>query len=165
MATTSTITTPVIPNMNEKSKVTNLCDFPVSWKRETAMGDEYIKANGIAYILNQELETQKDNGNKFIAGIDGLGSHALIYIENPELREYFEFDNKSEKRTQLIVDEEKCKSILEIKTLSTFKKNLTENIVTEQEKMKIMNVARKIKIDEYSKIEVLEEYTGMKFKV
>jgi hypothetical protein len=31
--------------------------------------------------------------------------------------------------------------------------------------MKIMNVARKIKLDEYSKIEILEEYTGIKFKL
>ncbi len=151
-------------NMNDKSKVVNLCDYPVSWCRKTYTGDEWIKANGSSFIVNSELEVQKDDGNKFIIGTDGLGSHASIYIENEELREEFGFDNKEDKRKQLIIDDDKCKYILELKTPVSFKKNLEDNIVTEQEKIKIMNVARKIKLDEFSKIQTLEEYTGIKFK-
>jgi hypothetical protein len=150
-------------NMNDKSKVINLCSYPVSWKRITLAGDEYLKAGATAYIVNSEIETQKDSGNAFIAGTDGLGSHAEIYIENPELREQFMFDNKEEKRTQLIVDEEKCKYILELKTPSSFKKNLKEAIVTNHEKMKIMEYARKVKLNDYDKIKELEEYCGIKF--
>ena len=151
-------------NMNDKSKVVNLCDYPVSWIRKTSTGDEWIKAGGSTVIVNSELEVQKDNGNKFIIGSDGLGSHASVYIENEELREQFGFDSKEEKRNQLIINDEKCNYILGLKTPSSFKKNLEDNIITEQEKMKIMNVARKIKLDEFSKIQVLEEYTGMSFK-
>lgn len=151
-------------NMNEKSKVVNLCNYPVSWKRITQLGDEYIKGNATAYILNNELETQKDSGNKFIAGTDGLGSHAEIYIENPELREYFEFDCPSEKRTQYVLDDERCKSILEAKSsLKTFEKNLKENILTNQEKLKIIDVAKKIKLNDYDRIKALEEYCDIKF--
>ena len=67
-------------NMNDKSKVINLCSYPVSWKRMTIIGDEYIKGNASAYILNSELDTQKNNGNKSIAGTDGLGSHAEVCV-------------------------------------------------------------------------------------
>jgi len=149
--------------MNDKSKVINLCSYPVSWKRITLIGDEYIKGGASVYILNSELETQKDGGNQFIAGTDGLGSHAQVYIENPELREYFLFDNKEEKRTQLIVDDEKCKHILELKTPSSFKKNLKETIITNHEKLKIMEYARKSKLNDYDKIKELEEYCGINF--
>jgi hypothetical protein len=150
-------------NMNDKSKVINLCNYPVSWKRITQIGDEYIKANAIAYILNSEIETQKDSGNKFIAGVDGLGSHAEIYIDNKELREYLEFDNPTEKRTQFVLDEEKCKSILELKTQKAFEKSVKENVLTNQEKLKLVDVARKNKFNDYEKIKFIEEYCEMTF--
>jgi len=152
-------------NMNDKSKVVNLCSYPVSWKRITVIGDEYIKANASAYIVNSELESQKDSGNTFIAGTDELGSHAEVYIENPELREQFSFDNKEEKRVQLIVDDDKCKYILDLKTPSSFKKNLTETIITNAEKIKMMNYARKYKLNDYDKIQQLENHCSLKFKV
>lgn len=150
-------------NMNDKSKVINLCNYPVSWKRITAMGDEYLKANASVYIANFELESQKDSGNLFIAGTDGLGSHAEVYIENPELREYFMFDNKEEKKTQLIVNDEICKALFEYKQLSAFKKHLADTIANNHEKLKIMDYARKNKINDYEKIKALEDHCGMKF--
>jgi hypothetical protein len=150
-------------NFNDKSKVKNLCDWAVSWERETLSGDEYIKANAIVYINNAEIETQVRNGNKFLVGNDNLGSHAKIYIENPEFREYLGFDNKAESRTQFILDEEKCKQILEYKTFSVFKKHIEDNITTNHEKAKIMNYARKIKINDFDKIQFLESFTNMTF--
>jgi hypothetical protein len=150
-------------NMNDKSKVINLCNYPVSWKRITQMGDEYIKGNASVYVLNSELETQKDSGNKFIVGSDGQGSHAEIYIDNAELREQFMFDDATEKRTQFVVNDDKCKTILESKAISSFKKNLKENIVTNHEKMKIVDVARKIKLNDYEKIKALEDYCEITF--
>lgn len=151
-------------NMNDKSKVVNLCDYPVSWERITQNGDEYLKANASAYITNSEIETQKDNGNRFIAGTDGLGSHALVYIENPEMREYLSFDNQEDKRKQLIVDDDRCKELLELKTLSTFKKRIKESIIEIHEKKKIIEVARKMKLNELDKVEFLEEHCGFSYK-
>lgn len=150
-------------NPNDKSEIKNLCDYPVSWERKTISGDEYLKANATTYITNSEIETQINNGNAFLKGTDDIGSHACVYINNPELREYLGFDNKEDKRTQLIIDDKKCEEILELKTPSAFKKNLESNIVTMQEKMKIMNVARKIKLDSFAKIQELEKYCGMQF--
>jgi len=151
-------------NMNDKSKVVNLCDCSVSWARITSTGDEYIKPKGVVWIPNFEIEAQVANKTWQIAGTDGKGSHALVYIENPELREYLGFDNKEEKRVQLIIDEEKCKQILELKTFSVFKKHVESEIINIYEKRRIIDVARKIKINDYDKIKFLEEYCKMPFK-
>ena len=150
--------------MNEKSKVKNLSDFPVSWKKMTLVGDEYLKANSSTFILNSEIETQVESGNKFFTGTDGLGSHAMVYIENEELREHFRFDCKEENRKQFILDDEKCKAILDYKMLATFKKHLEDDVVTISEKMKIMNYARKVKLNEHDRIKALEEHCKIKFE-
>lgn len=150
-------------DMNGKSKVKNLCDWAVSWERINSIGDEYLKANAIIYISNAEIESQVQNGNKFFTGNDSIGSHARVYIENSELREYLGFDNKSDGKTQFILDEDKCKQIIEYKTFSTFKKHLEEDVVTNQEKAKIINYARKAKLNDYDKIKELENHTGIKF--
>ena len=111
-------------------------------------GDEFIKANQTVYIPNMEIETQVQNNNLFFIGT-GNGDHARILIENPEMREHLGFDNKEEKRTQLILSDEKCKEIFDYKTFSTFKKHVTENIITNQEKSKIVSYAKKMKINDY----------------
>lgn len=151
-------------NMNDKSKVKNLCSWNISWERQTTDGDEFIKANQVVYIVNSELETQVNNGNVYLAGIDGLGSHARAYIENPEMREYLGFDNPSEKCIQLILNDEKCKQIFEYKTFTTFKKHIEEEVVTNQEKAMIVNYAKKMKINDYDKIQFLADYCGIPFK-
>jgi len=151
-------------DMNSRSRVRNLCDWNVSWERYSMEGDEFIKANQTVYIPNMEIETQVQNKNLFLSGNDGIGSHARCYIENPEMREHLGFDNKEEKRTQLILTDEKCKEIFEYKTFSTFKKHVTENIITNQEKSKIVSYAKKNKINDYDKIQFLTEYTNLPFK-
>jgi hypothetical protein len=149
-------------NMNDKSKVRNLASWPISYERINTPGDEYLKANSVIYINNAEIESQVQNGNKFFTGT-GNGDHARLFIENPELREYLGFDNKSEGKTQFILDDEKCKQILEYKTFSVFKKHLEEDIVTNHEKAKIINYARKFKLNDYEKIQELEKVCQMKF--
>jgi len=151
-------------DMNSRSKVQNLCDWNVSWERFSMDGDEFIKANQTVYIPNMEIETQVQNNNIVFSGNDNIGSHARVYIHNPEMREHLGFDNKEEKRTQLILSDEKCKEIFDYKTFSTFKKHVTENIITNQEKSKIVNYAKKNKINNYDQIQFLENFTGLSFK-
>ena len=151
-------------DMNAKSKIKNLCPWNISWSRYTLDGDEFIKSNQVAYIANSEIETQVQNGNTFISGTDGIGSHARVYIENPEMREYLGFDNKEEKRVQLILNDARCKEIFEYKTFGTFEKHVKTEVVTNQEKAMIINYAKKTKINDYDKIKFLESHCGIKFK-
>jgi len=127
------------------------------------MGDEYIKASASIPILNSEIEAAVENGEVILAGTDRLGSHALAYIENDELREQLGFDNKSENKKQLIVNDEKCESILALKTFSAFKKNIEEMVITPHEKHKIIEVARKIKLNDFDKITFLQDYCKIKY--
>ena len=151
-------------DMNSRSKVKNLCGWNVSWERFSMEGDEFIKANQTVYIPNMEIETQVQNNNLFFSGNDNLGSHARVYIENAEMREHLGFDNKEEKRVQLILNDEKCKELFDYKTFSVFKKHVIENIITNQEKSKIVSYAKKNKINNYEQIQFLIEHTGLSFK-
>lgn len=150
-------------NMNDKSKVINLCDYPISWVRITSVGDEWIKGNGSTYITNSEIEAQIDNNNVFLRGLDANGSHADAYIDNEEFRIMLNFDNKDENRKQFILDEEKCKEILSAKKISDFKKEIEKSILTISEKRKIVDMARKYKLNEFDKIKFLEDYCKVKF--
>ena len=150
-------------DMNSRSKVKNLCDWNISWERYSMDGDEFIKANQTVYIPNMEIETQVQNNNLFFVG-SGNGDHSRVYIENPEMREHLGFDNKEEKRVQLILDDKKCEEIFALKTFSTFKKHVIENIITNQEKSKIVSYAKKMKINDYDKIQFLTQHTSLSFK-
>jgi len=151
-----------IDMMAGRSKVKNLADWAVSWKRLNSIGDETLKANSTVYISNAEIEVQVQNGNVFFCGTDGMGSHARVYIENADFREELNFDNKEDKREQLILNDCKCKRILDYKGFDVFVKHLEENVVSNQEKSKMITYARKNKINEYDKVSFLEEYTGYK---
>lgn len=148
-------------DMEKRSTIKNLCPWTVSFKLNNSNGEVLLDANKKTTINNQELVTLCENGSVMFNGT-GNGDHARIYIENKELREYVGFDIDDKK--QKILDDELCQKILDYKTLSTFKKHIKENIVAEHEKANMMEYARKIKLNDFDKIDFLEEYTGLKFK-
>jgi hypothetical protein len=150
-------------NMNDKSKVVNLCSYPISWVRITSTGDEWIKGNGATYITNSEIESQIENNNVFLKGIDEIGSHADAYIDNEDFRIQLNFDNKDDNRKQFIVNDDICKQILESKSIKEFKKQIEKSILTTQEKMKIIEYARIHKLNEFDRVKFLEEYCNIKF--
>lgn len=150
-------------NMNDKSKVKNLAPWDVSWLRTNGT-DEFIKGNASVYIANDELEMQRDAGNRFFVGTDGLGSHATVYIENPEMREYLNFDSKEENREQFILNDDACQKLFDYKTIKKFKEKLVEDVITNQEKTKIVDYAIKVKLNEFDKVQALEEHTGLKVR-
>jgi hypothetical protein len=150
-------------NLNDKSKVRNLATWSVSFEMLNTSGDAYFKPSSVLYMSNMEIESQVQNGNKLFCGTDNLGSHSRLYIENPDFREYLGFDNKAEGKTQFILDEEKCKQMLEYKTFSVFKKHVEENVITKQEKAILMAYARKAKINDFDKIQFLSDYCDITF--
>lgn len=151
-------------NMDERSMVRNLCNWDIYFNLVNTIGDIMIKANATRELLNGEIVSQINNNNIFFVGTDGLGSHARIYIENPELRQYVGFETEDSKRKQDIITDEKCDYILNLKTQKSFEDNVKKSIITEHEKDKIMNYARKIKFNDFEKINYLEVYTSRKYK-
>jgi len=151
-------------NMDSRSTIKNLCNWDVYFNLINTVGDVMIKANATRELLNGEIVSQVNNNNVFFVGTDGLGSHARIYIENPELRQYIGFESNDGKKKQDIITDDKCEYIFNLKTQKAFEDNVNKSIVTEHEKDKIMEYARKNKINDFEKIYFLENYTNRKFK-
>jgi len=150
-------------DLDKRSTIVNLCPWNISFTLPISNANILIGANKKSSINNQELVVLCENQNVMFAGT-GNGNHARIYIENPELRKYIGFDSEDDKQKQFILTEEECQKIFDYKTISTFQKHLEEDVVSNHEKAIIMNYARKIKLNDYERITVLESHCGMKFK-
>jgi len=152
----------MVTDLNKKVIVKNLCSWGVGFPRINSNGDVSIAKNGQISLIADEIIAQCYNNNKLFVGNDGKGSHANIYIDDKELRVEVGFESKDNKETQNIIDEAKIKSLFELKTLSTFKKRFEETIVTDAEKALVIELIKKLKINDYDKIKYVEEYTGYK---
>lgn len=152
-------------NLDSRSMVRNLCSWDIYFNSINNPGDFVIKANATLSMLNSEIVSQCSNNNIFFVGTDNQGSHARVYIENPDLRIYVGFESEDGKTKQNILNDEKCAEILEIKTQKSFEKKVKEEIITEHEKEKILAYARKIKFNDFDKISFLEEHTNKKFRI
>ena len=98
-------------------------------------------------------------------GIDGVGSHATLYIEDAATREELDFDNKKEKKVQKILTPELVAKLFSYKGMSkTFKDKVSEYIVTSAEKSAVMMMIKKGNYNDYEKIRFIENYTGHKMK-
>lgn len=148
-------------NMDEKVSVRNLCDWSVSFKRIDVMGDVLINANTTVRLPRGEIISQAQSGNNMFTGTDGKGSHARVYIEDKDTRIELDFEDAENKKSQLIVDDNKIKDIFAIKTKTAFEKAVNENIITNAEKAKIVNAVKRFKFNEFDKIQYIQKYTGM----
>lgn len=148
-------------DLEKRSSIKNLCPWAISFVLPNSKAEVLLDAHAKTTVNNQELVTLCENSNVMFAGT-GLGNHARVFIENPDVRIYVGFDTEDKK--QKILDDELCKKIFEYKTLSAFKKHIEENVVAEHEKHKIMSYARSIKLNDFDRIDFLQEYTGLNFK-
>ena len=149
-------------NMHSHTTVLNLCNWSVYFTVEGV--EKKIKANGTIDLLNREIVSACNNNDIFFAGT-GQGSHARVYIENEDIRKHVGFESEDGKRKQNILNDEKCQYILDLKTQKTFEKHVTEEIITLHEKDKIMTYARKIKLNDFEKIDFLEKHCSKKYRI
>jgi hypothetical protein len=149
-------------DMDKRSKVTNLCSWPVSFKLPNSKGEIILDAGKSTTLNNTELVTLADNQDIMFYGTQN-GNHARIYVDNKEFREYVGFDDVSSKTTQFVLNDEECQKILDLKQDSAFKRNIEEKVILNHEKHNIIAYARKVKYNDYNKIKILEDYTGIKY--
>lgn len=149
-------------DMDKRSRVINLCPWPISFTLPNSNGEVILGANKSTTINNEELVTLADNQNVMFYGTNN-GDHARVFVDNSDYREYVGFDNAEEKRVQFVLTADECEKILALKTDSTFQKHIKEKLVLNHEKEIFMNYCRKNKLNDYNRIQFLEEYTGIKF--
>ena len=146
--------------MEDKITVTSIAPWATGFRRILTVGDVSIAPNGTIRLSREEVLAQGQSNNKLITGIDGMGSHATLYIEDAWTRAELGFDTEDSK--QVVVDKKLVKEIFDKKTLPAFKKAVEENIVTRAEKFSLLNMIKVLKINEYDKVAFCEEYCGAK---
>ena len=146
--------------LDEKVVVRSIAPWVTGSRRILSVGDIQIQPNGTVTVSREELIAQAQSGNKLLTGIDGKGSHATLYIDDEWTRRELEFDTDSAK--QKVLTEDVVKKMFELKTFSSFKKNIEENVVTRAEMVFLLDVIKNSKFNDYEKIKFCEEYTGNK---
>ena len=150
-------------DLQKRSSIKNLCPWAVSFTLPISNASNLLGAEKKTSINNEELVALMENSNVMFAG-NGNGNHARISVENEELLKYVGWVSEDGKTRPFILTDDECQKILDYKTISTFKKHLEEDIVANHEKAKIVEYARKIKLNDYEKITELENHCGIKFK-
>lgn len=151
-------------NMEEKILLKNIAGWDVGFSKKdgTFIGDITIPANGSIRLTRSEVIAQSQYGNKLINGIDNIGSHATVYIDDKDTRVELDFESEDGKLTQNFLSEDKVKKMFELKTLSTFEKHLKDNVVTRAEKYAFIKMIKKFKFNDFDKIRLSEQHTGFK---
>ena len=148
-------------NMNDSSYVKNICTWTVSYSREISVGDENFKELQTKLIPNREIESQFMNNNVFYVGT-GNGNHARFVIKDELLKEHLIKAGLLDKDA-FILTEDICRDIINSKTMNEFKRKLDEFIIEKFEGRMFVDVARKLKLNEYDKIKEIEKRFNVKF--
>ena len=144
--------------MEDKITVTSIAPWATGFRRILTVGDVSIAPNGTIRLSREEVLAQGQSNNKLLTGIDGIGSHATLYIEDEWTRKELGFDTDEKKQT--VINKKLVKDMFDKKTLPAFKKAVEETIVTRAEKFSLLSIIKTLKINEYDKIAFCEEYCG-----
>lgn len=144
--------------MDEKIEVRSIAPWNVAFTNSDGRSGTKFTPNGTARIRREEVVQQVQANNRLFTGIDGMGSHATLYINDPDLRKYLEFDSSDGKTQQDVLTPEKVKKIFALKTFNAFKKNITDSVVTRAEKRYLMKLISDLKFNEYDKIIFCQEH-------
>lgn len=112
---------------NTKITVYNISPYRVFISRKMTQGKDYdVKSGGKVLLSADEITAHVESGDVLFCGTDSAGSHARLYIDNPDMRREFGFD--TDERKQLVVTKEKLKEIFAVKSEAEFKRSLGEAI-------------------------------------
>lgn len=146
--------------MEDKITVTSIAPWFTGFRRIVTIGDVSISPNGSVRLSREEVLAQGQSNNKLITGVDGMGSHATLYIEDEWTRKELGFDTEETK--QQVMTKNLVKSMFEKKTMPQFKKEIERNVVTRAEKFSLLSAIKALKLNDYERIAFCEEYCGAK---
>lgn len=151
-------------NMEEKIVVKNLAGWDVGFTKKDGSfaGDITIPANGTLRLTRSEFIAQSQYGNKLINGIDGKGSHATVYTDDKATKIELSFETEDGKSSQQILTESKVKEMFDTKSIKTFEKQLNDAVITRAEKYALVELIKKLKLNDFEKIRMAEQHTGFK---
>lgn len=145
-------------NMDKKVSVRNLAPWDVGFPNKTSHGDTLFSPSGTTRVRREEIIAQAESGNKLFNGIDDIGSHSTLFIDDDETRAYLGYDSEEEKRKQVVINDEDITSWFGLKTQKTFEKKVEDNVKTMAEKSYLLDAIKRLKFDSYEKISFCQEY-------
>ena len=149
-------------DLDKKVTVRSIAPWKTTFPRITEMGDVIIAPNGTQRLSRNELIAQHQVGNRLINGVDGNGSHATLFIDDEETRKEIGFDSEDGKTRQNVFSDEVVKKTFDYKSQAAFESHFKETFVTRAEKYAAIDAIKRLKINDYSKIRFVENYTGYK---
>lgn len=151
-------------NLDEKVVVKNLCAWDLSFPRIDTSGDVYIVQKGSTRLTRAEIQAQIHANNRMLIGTDGVGSHARIYIDDKPSRVYFGFESEDKDDKQSILDIAAIKELIALTPQTKFEKAVKDKVVTQPEKLLLVEEGKKLGLNDFKKIQFIEKYTGYKFE-
>lgn len=150
-------------NLDTKVTVKSLAGWDTGFARVVdGIGDVNIAPEGTVRLSRNEIISQVQTGNKLFSGVDGIGNHATLFINDKATRIELGFESEDGTVKQDFLDEDKVKKLFDIKTYERFESSFREAVQTRAEKYAVMQIIKKLKLNDYSKIRFAENYTGFK---
>ena len=149
-------------NLEKKVTIRSIAPWPTGFKRFDAIGEVMIPSNGTVRLSRNEIISQIQNGNTLLNGIDSRGSHATLIIEDQPTRVEVDFESEDGKVKQKVLTEDIVTKLFSYKTTKSFKDNLEKFVVTRAEKFALIDKIKKLKFNDFEKIRIVENYTGLK---
>ena len=149
-------------NLDEKVTVKNIAGWKVTFARIEGIGDISIPADGVTKLTRNEIISQVQNGNKLFSGVRGDGNHPTLFINDALTRREVGFESEDGSTKQIVFDDKIVKNIFSIKKQEAFQDAVKNTIKVRAEKYAIIQAIKRLKINDYSKIRFVEDYTGFK---
>lgn len=146
-------------NLEQQVTVKNIAPWTTGFARILTIGDVTLPKGGSIRLSRNEIISQIHNGNKLFCGIDNMGGHATLIINDAKTLEEVGFTNENQFNDSMV------RNLFSIEDPSTFEKTLKEKIVTRAEKRALMTSIVKQGLNDFSKIRFCEKYTGFKIDV
>lgn len=143
-------------NFSQKVEVKNIAPWDVAFRAKVKPSDVLIKANSSTFLTAEEIIAQVQSDNRLFKGVDEIGSHATLIIDNADVREYLGFDE--EDRKQNVLTYEKVKEWFKIKRLESFIATIEGNVITRAEKKYLIKAIEDLDLDSYKKIDFCKRY-------
>lgn len=165
MANTTKVATAPIPEpeelkMDTKVTLRNIAGWDVYFDRIVdGVGTVRITPNGSTRLSRGEIIAQVQNGNKLLAGIDGLGGHATVFIDDAPTRKELGFD-REDGTPQNVFTDEKIKALFAVKQQDMFEAMFDKEIITRAEQYAVMQAIKRLGINDFAKIRYAEKTTG-----
>lgn len=151
-------------NLDAKVTVKNIAGWSVGFTRKDGLiGDISIPANGSVRLSRTEIIAQIQSGNRLFTGLDGMGSHATLFIDDAPTRIEVEFESADGKKKQNIFSDSKIKALFAM-TPSKFQDEFKKAIRTRAEKHAVIGAIKRLRINDFQKLRFVEKYTGYKIQ-